>query len=439
MDLTVSLMDLANKIAVECQKLKQIGIEKEDVPYIKYYVDFEYDGGTFKSFTVDVEEMTKKEFDPFKILELHKRIVIQVAPNEFHRSVNLLATFDDIDQSEAGMIIHKIIDRIAEKLLESSEYADDDLQGYISAICSSLERNLDWKVYMWINGIWTSKKSLKILDGAVLRQPLPSDFEKEIRKSFALSPIMDRGYEQGVNSILELDITESTEQQVSAEIINFRNLLILFRVGHLNFIQHTKIPSRIIGSSFGTTATRAYTHYPPPDYEFRTEDIKIFTQYATAIRPYLDKLTTQNNFIGIAYQRYHDAFRQHLNEGRVAFAINCLEALYLHKETGELSHRLCQRTAAILKTKSGYSGLQIYQYVKDAYKIRSKFVHGDTAKKCSRQLTDLVMNFARQSLLVFLQLGDRSKKGFLTLIDDSLLDEAKHQELLNMIQPMVIT
>jgi len=120
-----------------------------------------------------------------------------------------------------------------------------------------------------------------------------------------------------------------------------------------------------------------------------------------------------------------------------------LEALYLGRESGELTHRLNQRTAALLRQKTDENGPKIYQTVKDAYSIRSAFVHGNVESKKRRKkahgLSEPILGYARKSLLIFLQLRKvRSKKEFLNLIDKSLLDETAHKELVDLVKPVVV-
>jgi Apea-like HEPN len=157
----------------------------------------------------------------------------------------------------------------------------------------------------------------------------------------------------------------------------------------------------------------------------------------------------QDDFIGIAYHRYETALTEGLPEGSIALAINCLEALYLDGEEGELAHRLSQRTAALLRQKLGDSGIDIYKKIKDAYTIRSKFVHGavesksaskrNTKRRAAHDLNAPILNYARVSLLIFLQLRKvKGKTDFLKLIDSSLLDETAHKEFVDLVKPIIV-
>jgi hypothetical protein len=206
-----------------------------------------------------------------------------------------------------------------------------------------------------------------------------------------------------------------------------------------------------MGTNFGTAITSFAPVHPRYKYEFKQDDVDAFAQYHEQVKPHLDELTKQNDFIGIAYHRYEAALSEGLAEGRIALAINCLEALYLGGKEGELAHRLSQRTAALLRQKISDLGTDIYDKTYAAYSIRSEFVHGavesnkDRKKNKRRSQTahDLsapILDYARVSLLIFLQLRKvKSKEEFLKLIDRSLLDETAHKELIDLISPVVVT
>jgi hypothetical protein len=51
-----------------------------------------------------------------------------------------------------------------------------------------------------------------------------------------------------------------------------------------------------------------------------------------------------------------------------------------------------------------------------------------------------ILDYARVSLLIFLQLRKvRKKDEFLQLIDSSLLDETAHRELVDLVTPVIVT
>ena len=114
-------------------------------------------------------------------------------------------------------------------------------------------------------------------------------------------------------------------------------------------------------------------------------------------------------------------------ENRITSAITCFEALYLKgKEREELSHRLCQRAAALLRLMD-FTPLEVYNKLNQAYDIRSTFIHGSQSEFEHQKAQDLcktVLEYARISLLIFFQLKEAiNKEELINKLDNSLLDD----------------
>ena len=88
------------------------------------------------------------------------------------------------------------------------------------------------------------------------------------------------------------------------------------------------------------------------------------------------------------------------------------EALFL-LETSELSYRLSLRTATLLGNSPQKKKL-IFNFMKDAYNLRSQIVHGKTPK-IGRKRVDLKVyvseleNYLRKSIIRFLRITDQFK------------------------------
>jgi len=93
------------------------------------------------------------------------------------------------------------------------------------------------------------------------------------------------------------------------------------------------------------------------------------------------------------------------------------------------------RVAALLRAVGlGTAPLEIYQNVRRAYQIRSKFVHGSSVtlkdQASARSLGDATLESARLSLVVFLTLAESLPRSHLVaMLDDALLDDGARNRL----------
>lgn len=131
----------------------------------------------------------------------------------------------------------------------------------------------------------------------------------------------------------------------------------------------------------------------------------------------------------------HAILNQSTIEGRLASAIMSLEALFLKpEEKAELTYKLGLRTSKLLGMK-GFEPIKVRNYLRQAYGIRSKFVHGSRIEKEDRDnatkfLAD-ILEYARMSIVTFMQLRQEEveKEKLFNLIDNSLLSEKATKKL----------
>lgn len=446
MELSDRLMSLAKVLVEEINSLRASGgLVREEIPYVKYVVDFEYKNGVITSLSTNTEEITKGEYGRFNsnISDLSQRVIELIDMSEFSACLDDISECGGIDQFDAVPLLHQFIEYLATEVIEHTDTSDIHLSGLIAKFLDELSREPDWKITIWLSGVWVEHAQIELAEGVILRQPIASDFEDEV--PLAWLPYHHRDVDKmSLMAVLEFTVRETSYYQASDEISNFENLLKLFRLGQISRLKHTASPSRLTGLTLGTSITSHGKVFPSYKYEFRQDDVDVFTRYHERVRPLLDELTEQDDYIGIAYHRYKAALSEGA-ESRIALAINCLEALYLGSGVEqELRHRLSQRVAALLRQKMSDRGTDIYQKVRDAYDIRSKFVHGAVGGRKGRQaaydLSIPILEYARVSVLIFLQLRKvKSKDEFLKLIDRSLLDETDYKELIDLVMPVIVT
>ena len=105
---------------------------------------------------------------------------------------------------------------------------------------------------------------------------------------------------------------------------------------------------------------------------------------------------------------------------------------------GELSYKLRLRVAKLI-SNFGYEPLSVTKMIHDAYKVRSRFVHGGLqdsksneklAKKygSAKNLIEKILDFLRLAIIVSVSMRE-NKKELISAIDESLLDKAGEKKL----------
>jgi hypothetical protein len=149
----------------------------------------------------------------------------------------------------------------------------------------------------------------------------------------------------------------------------------------------------------------------------------------------------------IAFERYSDSIlRNELIEKRIASAIMGLESL-LSRENQEITYRLGKRSAKLLE-QAGYQPLRVDKVIKEAYTIRSSYVHGshlspkDTAKMLKKfDMADIkeflreLLHYLRICLIIIISL-DLAKDNVIELLDNSLIDSNSHRRLEGLVKPI---
>lgn len=82
-----------------------------------------------------------------------------------------------------------------------------------------------------------------------------------------------------------------------------------------------------------------------------------------------------------------------------------LENLFLKKTSQELSYKLSMRMAHILG-EGQKDRINIFNFIKDAYNLRSKIVHGEKSNKLDNQKFLELRELARKSIIYFLENKD---------------------------------
>ncbi len=301
----------------------------------------------------------------------------------------------------------------------------------------------EWKVKAFIKGIGLEAEKIKISKNALLRKPTPSDFEEETPLDV---PIFNK-LTVFPSAILEINLRTKKKALLSIELEKLVIALRLYKICSL-FVLETiwqpksiLLPTQIYKTHFNARLNYTYTIE-------RSEEVHLskFVNKISSLLP-LDengKLLFSDP-CSIAILRYQDALLKSENiENKIAYGIMGLEALYLKAdERGELSHRLAQRVAKTI----GFFGeqpIKLYTLIKKGYEIRSSFVHGscpisEKEEKLS-SLLENILECLRKSIILFLQLRNyKEKEKFITIIDNSMLDDSVAAKLKKLLEEILIT
>ncbi len=139
---------------------------------------------------------------------------------------------------------------------------------------------------------------------------------------------------------------------------------------------------------------------------------RFFEEIQPIVHHRVSKSST-DTFVSIAFNRYQNALvDDDSEESRLTSAIMSLEALFLGNE-GELSDKLSRRTG-ILLGHEGENEIEVYDKIKQAYRVRSNYVHAskDQSGRENNQpdninkLTDRVLDYTRRCIIIALQLSN---------------------------------
>lgn len=420
------------------KKNKTLSAFKE--PYVKTHITgFTYDKG-ITGLSSSHESVIKDMWSLGAGLNAVEDKVKACEP--FQMAVKETDKIYNLGDGEAESKVLTFVAKIAHVCLDKIN--DNDIIDLVSLFISELDNNPKlWRPIIWIDGVWMETDSIKILDHVSLRKPEPTDLECEF-------PVWMGSYEKEYcrnwpSAILECEYREKSPNSVQKNIDSFIGALRLFKVGSIERLSIQWNDSSILLMSSGRVS-QSNLISAQYKYGLMKEDTEPLKDFIAEIEPLvrseiIDKTIEEADYLSIAYERYCDAIlKPAVLENRLATAIMALEALYLSEdELSELTERLSQRVAMAL-APFGYKPLQVYNDVRRAYGIRSRYVHGSKIKqKEIENLVEPILEYCRVSIIIFLQIHPEKDKGdekdkdnektkMIKLLSNSLLDDTKKKK-----------
>lgn len=251
-----------------------------------------------------------------------------------------------------------------------------------------------------------------------------------------------------VNAILsiELEVLHDSavfDSGIQQKVHKIIRILRLFKVGSVKFFVIRHFSDSITGMQGAGSIGFGENSGSLERYLVSEQEEKILRNFYQAMEKKIPESFVRpmpdNSFRDIAYKRYEDALMTNGTiERRIANAIMGLEAIFLIEKEQELSYRLRLRVARLMGF-FGFDPFQVKKIIRDAYGIRSTFVHGGllTHEKAEelkekhgtvKNLLLKVLDYLRISIVfsIFMTIG---KPKLLDTIDNSFLDEEHQKQL----------
>lgn len=428
---------IAEKVSEYKKSKKIVRIKKL---YVKPKVEeFKYKEGGI-SYRKSYKNVEKEEWhwkDQFDFIDR----VIKQLPG-YGETVSEISKKYEVNEHQADFWLSRFVQVLIRRVQEG--ITDELLVDDITTFIADLEKSpIDWKLKIWIDGVWLEDEEYEIYEGLKIRRPKPSDFEIEI--SFDMLPFQTVGprFIETSPAILELTHRARSHGEAQREMGKILSCLRLFKVGSVFSIKYEAYPKSFL--AFGGTLSSGQRFAPTYRYPLSKQDIPKLRDSIGKIKSLLPKENLQAKLekidpIAIALQRYNDALlKPESIESRITSAITCFEALYLKAvERMELSHRLSQRASVLLRVFE-FKPLEVYNVLNQAYNIRSTFIHGSQIKseerKNAAKVAEKILEYARVSLLIFFQLKHLlDKEKLIGRIDNSILEEQAHSKLKKLLK-----
>ncbi len=332
--------------------------------------------------------------------------------------------------------------------LDESKFSEADVDILITNFLKDIkEEPLKYGAEVELDGIVILPNKIKFKIGNVniiLRQTRIDDLEKEFpAHGFIVQP----GLKTPPSAILNIEFLARQANEVQIKVRQVITILRLFKVGSVKEISYRMHSESITDIMASGTAIAGKSLIALEKSQIKDEDIhklKFFWQKMAKFLPpsFYEFRKARLDHITIAYKRYCDALLQNgVLERRIANAVMGLESLFLKgEEREELIYRLSMRIAKIFSLLEYDS--KVKGVVKDAYKIRSLFVHGGYLSDKDKRILNnkhgnirsfllLLLNYLRISIIMMI--FNKKKEEFIDLIDNALVDRNKDSQLNNLL------
>lgn len=418
-------------------------IQPEEEVYLRWKIDkFQYTEKGVTESAAHGEYITKKSWfrSSIKIEKTIKKF------NEYSSALKLLTIISGEDK--ADHYLEYFVKKLIFQCLYESSFNEADINTLITTFLKDLnEEPVKYGAKVELDGIVMQPERIdfRLSDvNIILRQTKIEDLEKEFPVYGYRQP-----YRRTPSAILDIEFLGRQANEIQMKVGQTVATLRLFRVGSVKDISYRMRSESIIDIMASGTLTAGESEQCLEQYPIKEEDTQRLKRFWQAMmktlpRSFYDFGETKLDYVTIAYKRYCDALVQNgVLERRIANSVMGLESLFLKGgETQELIYRLSIRIAKMFGLLD-YDSYKVKETIKDAYKIRSLFVHGGhLSHKEKRKLESeygdirtfllLILDYLRISIIIMI-FDKKEKDEFIDLIDASLIDSQKEGKLNNFL------
>jgi hypothetical protein len=345
----------------------------------------------------------------------------------------------EVKQRQLDFFISKIISKYLDNEESSEREIEKIVENYQNVLKDKPQKS---GATVQLVGILLHPEIVELSHEIILRKPKKENFVTDI----PLYSFHTDFRTADPTAFLDIVMLSRRPNEIQETMMRAVTVLRLFRLGSVKYISY-KMHSDSFSNFMGGMTTSGDSGCALENYILKDDlvaDLKIFFEKVSPILPPIlfGSTTGKVNHTSIAYNRYSDSLLQSdMIERRIANAVMGLEALYF-KPTGEqqeLQYRLGIRVAKILG-KLSYDPIKVKCSIKDAYAIRSIFLHGGHIGNSEKRkfepryngdvknLLLLILDYLRVSIIVSMTFHSNKDK-FIDIIDRALIDDNSGEQL----------
>lgn len=257
---------------------------------------------------------------------------------------------------------------------------------------------------------------------------------EEIWERGEFNPFIDRHNIWTVEYVIQLDYsvkkiigegnTTPIGSLVREQITDVVTALRVFKPGMtgFNFIESVPLQSSVLIPGIESVGGLSTQPYRWDKYSLTHKET---SQVAVFFKVYKEAKPSLPNYIIVAIKRLEYAYARLLPQDKLLDYMIAFEALFLKgDEEQELSYRLSLRSAYFIGSTTE-ERKSIFEFIKNAYRVRSKTVHGDRIQDggANKEFVQQIEDKLRESIKKILanKLFQQSHKDFIKGLDDSIL------------------
>lgn len=440
-----TIENLISELIEQLKNLISIGFETNNIVKKKFAfikincTEVNYSNGSH-GFSSSTEEVEKEEWvwlEWFEALEKIKSSEVFVKCSK--------KIYDELTEHKvnANFYLTKLLSEIAEKIIDLQEnkvLLEKTLNSLIITFIMDIHNlPVEWKVKLWIEGIYLEDENLILNDNITLRRPICNDLNEEYNlNNISLELMTGLDKAEITPAIIEFTYKAKESHEALEYSKNLLKVLSLFEIG--NVIERKyEITSNSI-TRFASKNKKSREGFNNQVYFLEKGKVKELNKFFEIILPILNGLNSFNDkAVELALERYFDSLNEKNLDKRIALSISSLESLYLKKtEGGEITRRLAQRVSLLIREVGKLKSLEVLGKVTKAYDIRSDYIHGsynDEKKEKKEEIVKSILEYTRLSILTFLLISPTyDKDKLLNSLDSSMVDENQNQNLKKLLE-----